>query len=78
MKSKDEMKWFIVSLIGVIVLTIEMLMVVIIQKLEKISGEYFKNVSAYFQEPIIYCSLGIIVVIIIGGLIMFFREKIRK
>ena len=75
MNNKNDIKWIILSLVGMMVLTIEILMVVIIQKLDRISGSYFKDISRYFQEPIIYWPIGIVIAIIIGGVMMFFKKN---
>ena len=75
MNNRNSLKWIILSLVGVMVLTVEVLMVVMIQKLDRISGSYSEDISRYFQEPIIYWPIGVVIGIIIGGMIMFFKDN---
>lgn len=74
LKEYPKLVWVFILLQGNFFLSLELLMVKIIQSLEKIDGSYFKDIFRYFKIPIIYIPIYITAGIILVSIYMLFKE----
>ena len=73
MKTKEI--GIMVFLIGTLFLSIQIYLLKIVQKLDKISGSSFVNELRYIEEPSISISFSITIFILILSLFFIFKDQ---
>lgn len=73
MKTKEI--GLIVFLLSNLFLSIQVYLLKIVQKLDRISGSSFVNELRYLEEPLILLSFSITICVLIFSLFLIFKEK---